>query len=519
MFSWIILSCFILSTNALLTCQDTTDNALSTPILLSPTKNYALQWKTAQEELYITLSIESPSDVTWLGFGFPEQTSGGMPGSDVVTIKFPDTGSAQAEDRFVEWRAFPFYPVDSNYRFNGTDISTSPTFFPRRDCENNGTNDWMVLASTKTSTCLRVSMKRKFVTLDINNDRDIPVGYSKFIWSFGTGSSFSYHNTNRGTDGATFIPNPSSSYGITPSPTISNVTLLFNNYVIPRNDTAYSCKMFYLNESIADLQGGATYDIIGFEPVIHAATKKYVHHIAFFGCPGNEAVPEERYKTARLCSDDGQPRGCFNMIFTWGVGAGALYMPPDVGIRVKAKDGFPNSTFAVWMQMHYTNLEHLPNLVDQSGVRLILDKSPKKYQSGTLLLGVTELAWVPLPPGNSMIHRQVTCPSGCTKYFKEPVHVFGSLLHMHEFGRKIWTSKFDYNGNFLGVMNRIDYWSFGNQQITPVNYTINPGDRLQTHCVYDSSKWRQAIPFREDTFSEMCFDVYVQSMIDAMKPN
>jgi len=345
-------------------------------------------------------------------------------------------------------------------------------------------------------------MKRKFVTND-RNDREVPIGLSKYIWAFGTASdAVTYHNSNRGTDSALFRVDPLAPGAVHFGPSVINRTYLFTGYQIPTKDTTYTTKTFLINATL-DIDTGGVYDIVAIEPVIHPATKPYVHHIATFLCPGTAPLPTN----LNAISDSQNADGCNSMLFTWGVGAGSLYFPPNVGVRVNKRNNMANSSFAVFIQMHYTNLDHAPGLIDYSGIRVFYDSNLKSMQAATLMLGMSELQWDPLPSGQANIHRQVTCPSGCTHFFKEKIHVFASLLHMHEFGRKIYTAQYDWNGNLKGVRNRIDFWSFGNQQITPVDYVVEPGDRLQTHCIYDTSKWKTPIEFSEDSFTEMCFDI------------
>jgi hypothetical protein len=52
-------------------------------------------------------------------------------------------------------------------------------------------------------------------------------------------------------------------------------------------------------------------------------------------------------------------------------------------------------------------------------------------------------------------------------------------------------------------MNRVDFWDFGFQPGSLVNFTIEPGDRINTHCVY---KERSTGPtrFDESSTDEMC---------------
>lgn len=45
---------------------------------------YELYWKVLYDEIYIAMSVATPG---WVAFGIAEQTSGSMPGSDIVSGK------------------------------------------------------------------------------------------------------------------------------------------------------------------------------------------------------------------------------------------------------------------------------------------------------------------------------------------------------------------------------------------------------------------------------------------------
>ena len=189
------------------TCRVTNDTALlASSVVLSQAANMVLQFKADADTL--TVALSASAQVGYLGFGFPEQGSGAMPGADMVTVTFGSGGVAKAVDRYVPWQAFPYAPYGGSYRVTNTlSIVASPSVFPNRDCDNNGTDDWVVVSALQTNACKQVVLKRKLVTSD-PNDRPVPVGQARFLWAYGLNNSVSYHGGARGVGSATFLPDP-----------------------------------------------------------------------------------------------------------------------------------------------------------------------------------------------------------------------------------------------------------------------------------------------------------------------
>lgn len=77
-------------------------------------------------------------------------------------------------------------------------------------------------------------------------------------------------------------------------------------------------------------------------------------------------------------------------------------------------------------------------------------------------------------------------------------------------GRSIWTSllKFDpADGTTLlskHVFDYREYWNFGFQELTLVDLTLSPGDQINTHCTYDTTKSGGEVDFGSDSSEEMC---------------
>jgi len=67
-----------------------------------------------------------------------------------------------------------------------------------------------------------------------------------------------------------------------------------------------------------------------------------------------------------------------------------------------------------------------------------------------------------------------------------PVTAVNSFLHMHQFGRTVFTSRT--RQGQTSVVSSIAHWNFGFQVQLRVNYTIAPGDSMSVHCIMDTTK-------------------------------
>eukprot|EP00966_Prymnesium_polylepis_P170834 3948739-Prymnesium_polylepis.3 len=110
--------------------------------------------------------------------------------------------------------------------------------------------------------------------------------------------------------------------------------------------------------------------------------------------------------------------------------------------------------------------------------------TPRQHDAGMLIVGdplvnfgrsmtpAPPYAIGDLPKQTGVIHREATCPGECTQDLSQPITVFSALHHMHYYGQKFVTEKYDVHGvNQGGVGNRIDFWDNGFQMMQTTNYT------------------------------------------------
>jgi hypothetical protein len=157
------------------------------------------------------------------------------------------------------------------------------------------------------------------------------------------------------------------------------------------------------------------------------------------------------------------------------------------------------------MQVHYDSVT-VTGKIDASGVRLYTTTSLRANQAWYMTLGDPGTFLLPIPGGQSFVHYETSCSSACTTSWPNDITVVGSFLHMHAVGKQMWTSHWRGNQQ-LPISNKIEYWDFNFQQVTGTNYVIQRGDRLNTHCVFDTLiKGQSQTLFGADSDAEMCMD-------------
>lgn len=176
---------------------------------------------------------------------------------------------------------------------------------------------------------------------------------------------------------------------------------------------------------------------------------------------------------------------CSSAVYTWvqkykllpnveqAPGAGDFYLPPSFGIPTGSG---PEVYNYLTLEVHYNNPDLVPGIVDNSGITATYTAQLRPINAGTVTLGDIGISAPDIPPEEECVRYEFTCIPGCTQKLKGDIHPIATFLHMHQIGRSAWTSHYR-DGVNLGYTNRIEYWDFGFQHQTRVNYTIKPGDR------------------------------------------
>jgi len=189
--------------------------------------------------------------------------------------------------------------------------------------------------------------------------------------------------------------------------------------------------------------------------------------------------------------------------YGWAVGGNPLILPQEAGIRMGASR---NAVKYFILEIHYDNPNREAGHVDQSGVKIYFTRNLRQYDAGTLMLGNIDTREGPIPPRLPFFHVESSCPSECTQKWPHSINVFADFQHMHNVGKMIWSTVHRDGERLPGFMSRIEYWEFNFQDNIRLQRTLNPGDRINTICIYDTTSRTTPTNFGSATTDAMCLE-------------
>lgn len=485
----ILLGAFVTVTTQVTSAVDV-DISSYKHTVLEASINYSVYTKVDESNLYIVLAASGQG---WLGFGFAEQTSGHMKGSDIVTVTY-DATFTKVEDRYAD-----FAPIS---------VKNGVVAYDGLTAKVDEHNDYVHEFTKCEGGTTYFGLRRPLVTGD-TQDRDIESGLRRVVWAWGTADTVvGYHGNNRGSGaidlfGDTVAPHLQGSDGYWEKAVPS--------YVVPTKTTTYAEMAFEIDVS-------QTRHIVGFEVIVDPSMVKHVHHLVLFAYASKTAFLETVWNTMTdkdsldESTKSGKDSDNLGMFYAWALGSGALVLPDQAGFRVSSSG---QDLRYILVQMHYDNPSGLTGLTDTTKFRMHYSNTLRPNDAWMLSLGdpfvtfgigaedtVNEIGV--LPSGQENVHRIGTCPKECTKLWPQDITLFSSMLHMHYYGEKMYTDLYSEDGTFVKAISRIDFWD-GSYQITqPVNVTVKPGMSMQTHCHFNTKFHDTHVPFGEATEEEMC---------------
>jgi hypothetical protein len=183
--------------------------------------------------------------------------------------------------------------------------------------------------------------------------------------------------------------------------------------------------------------------------------------------------------------------------------------PPEAGFLTGSVTG---GAQYVILEFHINNVPRASGRIVASGVRLHLTPNLRQYNMGSIVLvsglivavGPEILTHIkgnpnadldPMPKGQARVHVEGTCPAECLSQLTGPITLYKSFLHMHSYGREMWTTlhrgSYEANGATVTpppqVLSYKQFWNFDFQTHVVVNVSLTAIDSLSTHCVYDVS--------------------------------
>jgi hypothetical protein len=252
-------------------------------------------------------------------------------------------------------------------------------------------------------------------------------------------------------------------------------------YAVPADETTYACFG-------ASFELDALAHVVAFEPILDDVS--VVHHMIVSRVDDPIDLIEPCYPAPPAAT----------MLWGWGPGGDALALPEVAGLLV----GEAGPTVHLVVQIHYGNPLGQGGHRDSSGVALYTSDVLRPEHAAVWGLG--EVATLLIPPGWPEWETVHYCaPESSAQLLGEPVHVFGSWLHAHELGRRLWTEQHR-DGTFVGELGRQDPYSIDTQRFEVLDATVEPGDALFTHCVYDSTSRTEVTYGGGATDDEMCLN-------------
>ncbi|CAN5896014.1 hypothetical protein BH11MYX4_BH11MYX4_16010 [soil metagenome] len=176
-------------------------------------------------------------------------------------------------------------------------------------------------------------------------------------------------------------------------------------------------------------------------------------------------------------------------LYGWAPGTAALELPKEAGFPEQ-----PGTHFVV--QLHFANPSHTP-VSDTSGFDLCSTEQLRPNDADVMAFGTMEIT-VP-SRGALAVDCSVPVPAdGAT------THLFAAFPHMHQLGRSI-SSVVRPGGTGAAVdLGTVAAFDLGNQTWLPVDYTLRPGDVVQSKCSW-TNPTDHGVGYGPTADDEMCF--------------
>jgi hypothetical protein len=144
------------------------------------------------------------------------------------------------------------------------------------------------------------------------------------------------------------------------------------------------------------------------------------------------------------------------------------------------------------LQMHDHNAAGYRDAVDASGVRVFHDAP-------------TGRAWAmrALGPEDFTLPARRWSSVCAVEPVREPLTMLAGMPHLHELGVAFHQDVLRADGTVEPIVD-LTGWNFHNQQFYRYDVDLDPGDQLDTWCVYDNDTARP-VSFGENTEDEMCY--------------
>ncbi|XP_074032837.1 tyramine beta hydroxylase isoform X2 [Leptinotarsa decemlineata] len=350
----------------------------------------------------------------------------------------------------------------------------------------------------------KFTFERKFDTCD-RMDYIIEDGTTHVVWSRGqhklyqvNGLNISSSTEDHGMVRVHLLKNDDVSTDL-PSH-VKIMDIVTDKVKVPNEETTYWCHVYRLPDEYKD-----KHHIYQYESNIQESSQGTVHHMEVFHCEAaaNEDIP---LYVGNCFAKDRPPKTqvCKRVLAAWAMGAPPFIYPEEAALPIGGDNFNPH----IMLEVHYNNPERRGDLIDSSGIRFHVSKELKQMDAGVIELGLEYTDKMAIPPGQESFSLIGYCTSACTAMSLPPkgITIFGSQLHTHLTGIRVFTRHIDEYGRELPELNRDNHYSTHFQEIRRLKNPVKvlPGHSLITQCDY-STKYLENVTFGGFSISdEMC---------------
>ena len=355
-----------------------------------------------------------------------------------------------------------------------------------RVVEEDKSQDYDLIVGYEDAGVTVLRFRRKIDTCD--SDFDLPITNDTFrvIWAYSDDDP-----GDQGPDwsslaraGGRLLHIYQGSQRKTLEPSIKKWVVTPNHVTLPEEETLYWCTIVKLPLL------ASKHHMIGYLPKIQPGNERYVHHLMLYECHDDDpdqTFKRHVYKSGYKCYTPNMPddfKKCKGIVAAWGLGGEAFHFPHEAGYPVGDEHG--GATYYM-LEVHYENPGRAGDIVDNSGLELLLTPNLRKSDSSMLTVGHDVSSLHLIPPGQSMFTSVGHCPGQCTGALPgQGITVFAGLPHTHTLGRRV-KMRHIRNGAELPTPFLDSYYDFNYQTMRRVEFKMMPGDHIIMECGYDTS--------------------------------
>ncbi|PKK30200.1 putative DBH-like monooxygenase protein 2 [Columba livia] len=179
--------------------------------------------------------------------------------------------------------------------------------------------------------------------------------------------------------------------------------LRLDNFAVPVQETKYA-RDFIPLPMVKQKHHIYKINLQAFEPVITPHNITLVHPILVYSCGNTSVLPSGAGDCYGASPDFSL---CSQVLVGWAVGGESYQFPNEAGISI----GTLRDPQYIQLEIHYSNFDLLPGLIDSSGMRIYHMPELRKYDVGVLQTGVFIFPVHFIPPGAESYRSYGLCNS------------------------------------------------------------------------------------------------------------